>query len=275
MKIAILYICTGKYNVFWEEFYKTCEKNFLINSNKEYFVFTDDNSLYANKECNVHIIPHKYMGWPYDTLMRFEIFSTIKEELKKFDYIFFFNANMIIASPINEKDFLQIEQKQINLIMVQHPGVYNQNPKYLPYCRNKKSTAYIPYNKGEKYVMGALNGGKAKYFLELIHTLKENTQKDLDNDIIALVHDESHLNRYILDRKDVWIHTPEYCNAEIYPDLPFEKKIIMLDKSKYFDVDKLKGNQDKKESTIKRFIRHTKKWIVCNVGYIVDSIVRK
>lgn len=29
MRIAILYICTGKYNVFWGGFYKSSEKYFL------------------------------------------------------------------------------------------------------------------------------------------------------------------------------------------------------------------------------------------------------
>ena len=41
MKIAILYICTGKYNIFWKDFYTSCEKNFIPNSEKHYFVFTD------------------------------------------------------------------------------------------------------------------------------------------------------------------------------------------------------------------------------------------
>ena len=43
MKVGILYICTGKYIVFWEEFYKSCQKYFLSDSEcvKQYYVFTD------------------------------------------------------------------------------------------------------------------------------------------------------------------------------------------------------------------------------------------
>lgn len=272
MKIAILYICTDKYNVFWKGFFESSEKKFLQKSQKEYFVFTDDEHLFGADQSNVHIIPHKYMGWPYDTLMRFEVFSSIEKELVGFDYIFFFNANMVINEVINEEEFLKVKAHDVNLIMVQHPGVYNKKTRYLPYCRDPKSTAFIPYNKGNKYVMGALNGGKAKYFIELINTLKNNTQIDLDNNVIALVHDESHLNKYIIDRNDVWIHTPEYCNAEVYQNLPFEKKIVMLDKSKYFDVDKLKGNKNIKEKTVFRFFRHVSKWVCCNCGYMIDSI---
>lgn len=272
MKVAVLYICTGKYNVFWKEFYLTSEKNFLPNSEKSYFVFTDDNNLFGKENPKVQVIPHKFMGWPYDTLMRFEVFWQVKEELQKFDYVFFFNANMIFAQKINENDFLKLDNPEINLIMIQHPGAYNKKAKYVPYCRDKKSTAYIPYHRGKKYVMGALNGGKAKYYLDLIETLHCNTRTDLDKNVIATVHDESHLNRYVLDRQDVWIHTPEYCNAETYPDLPFDKKIVMLDKSKYFDVDKLKGNVNQGESKMARFIRRAQKWFRCNVCNVSDRI---
>lgn len=42
MKIAILYICTGKYNVFFRDFYSSSEKYFLPNCEKTYFVFSDN-----------------------------------------------------------------------------------------------------------------------------------------------------------------------------------------------------------------------------------------
>ena len=41
MKIAIIYIGIGRYTVFWDEFYKSCEKNFIRNAQKHYFYFTD------------------------------------------------------------------------------------------------------------------------------------------------------------------------------------------------------------------------------------------
>lgn len=33
--IGILYICTGPYYLFWEDFYNSCEKNFLPNYEKD------------------------------------------------------------------------------------------------------------------------------------------------------------------------------------------------------------------------------------------------
>ena len=34
--IGMLYICTGKYTVFWPEFYETFSRNFLPGCKKEY-----------------------------------------------------------------------------------------------------------------------------------------------------------------------------------------------------------------------------------------------
>ena len=38
--VGILYICTGAYDVFWDDFYNTCEEHF-VGVEKKYFVFTD------------------------------------------------------------------------------------------------------------------------------------------------------------------------------------------------------------------------------------------
>ena len=46
MKVAILYICTGKYNQFFKGFFESCEKYLLKDiAQLEYYVFTDDMSL--------------------------------------------------------------------------------------------------------------------------------------------------------------------------------------------------------------------------------------
>ena len=49
MKIGILYICTGKYEIFWKDFYLTCEKYFISEAEKHYFIFTDITELEFEK----------------------------------------------------------------------------------------------------------------------------------------------------------------------------------------------------------------------------------
>ena len=41
MKIAILYICTGRYAQFFHDFYQSAKQYFLTDEDKTFFVFTD------------------------------------------------------------------------------------------------------------------------------------------------------------------------------------------------------------------------------------------
>lgn len=257
MKIGILYIALGKYTVLWKDFYLSSEKYFMESEDKEYFVFTDDPGLYANDKSNVNIIQQHDMGWPYNTLLRFQMFQKHRQQYEHTDYLFFFNANLEFIKPINKEFLLD----NANLLCVRHPGFRNvKNVNYFPYCRQKKSTAYIPYNEGKDYVQGALNGGKTEAFLTLIETLALNVKEDLNNKIIAEVHDESHLNKYILNRNDVKILGAEY----VYPEgweLEEEPQIISREKSKYFDVTK-----SKRMSLFERYLQIKNKIMLLRYG---------
>ncbi len=94
MKIGILYICTGKYSIFWKKFYSSMEKNFIVDAEKHYFVFTDSPDIEFEKENRrIHRIYQEDLGWPNNTLMRFHMFLKQEKELVNMDYLFFFNAN--------------------------------------------------------------------------------------------------------------------------------------------------------------------------------------
>ena len=81
--VAVLYIATGRYTVFWKYFYESAEKYLLNNCLKHYFVFTDNSEDIAGKSRgNVTCIQQNKLGWPFDTLMRFDIFLSIKGRVK-------------------------------------------------------------------------------------------------------------------------------------------------------------------------------------------------
>ena len=226
MKLAVLYICTGKYNQFFHAFFESSEKYFMKDiADVEYFVFTDD--MLLSNSGKVHLFKKECKGFPLDSLFRFDMFLSIEKELKAFDYIFFFNANMLFVAPVGE-EFLP---KKEGLAAVLHPGYFGKPSFLFPYERNAQSTAYIPpFGKKHKYYMGSLNGGTSTEYLKLIHECSKNIQEDYNRGYIAIYHDESHLNKYLCSH-DCLNLSPAYA----YPEgckLPFDAKIIIRDKVK-------------------------------------------
>ena len=207
------------------------EKNFIDDAEKHYFVFTDSLEVdFENENPRIHKIYQKDLGWPNNTLMRFHIFLEHEKELADMDYLFFFNANLLILEKIRWEEFLPTNNEK--LVATLHPGFYNKERIKFTYEKNKKSTAYVSPLQGKYYFAGGLNGGKTLYFIESMKTMRDNTNIDTKNNILAEWHDESHWNRYLVDRNDVKILPPSY----LYPEglsLPFNQMILIRDKNKY------------------------------------------
>lgn len=49
-KVGILYVCTGKYDIFWPDFYETAEMLLLPDCEKTYLVLTDAQKLPKRRE---------------------------------------------------------------------------------------------------------------------------------------------------------------------------------------------------------------------------------
>lgn len=234
LKIAVVYICTGRYRIFWKDFYNTSEKLFFSGNEKHYFIFTDDDQIKNDR--NITVVFRSARGFPLDSLMRFEMFLKIEKELRQFDYVFFFNSNMIFVEQIGT-DILPVGP-QFELAGVIHPGYYGTSPVWYPYERNKKSFAYIRYKKREfVYYMGSLFGGTSKAFIELCECCDKWTKSDLSNGLMPVYHDESYLNRYFSERV-VYQLNPGYSYPEGWK-IPFVPKIVLKDKvshgGKYFN----------------------------------------
>lgn len=242
-KVGILYICTGKYTVFWPAFYTSAEQYFLKNSEVHYFVFTDAEKIeHQDENARVHLIPQEAYGWPYSTLLRFSVFLSAYEALQECDYVFFFNANAQLVTPICEEDFLPREAKGEKLVVVQHPGFFNKKKYEFTYDRNPQCSAYIPYWQGNVYVCGGINGGTTKDFLAMCRVLSERINEDLQRGIIPAWHDESQINKYILDRNDIRVLSPEFCYPEGW-DIPYNCTVLIRDKKKYINIGQIRKDE--------------------------------
>jgi hypothetical protein len=228
-KVAILYICTGKYIAFWHDFYVTAERYLLPNCEKTYFVFTDSEHILEEGRPNVRKILQGNLGWPGNTLFRYQIFRRYEHLFHEFDYMFFFNANIVFLEAVYEGELLPRVEEGITV--VSHPGFYDKDPSVCPYERNPRSAAYVPYGHGGYYCLGGVNGGRTAEYLQLVRTLDERIMQDHHNGMLAVYWDESHFNKYIMTRT-VKMLTPSYGYAEGV-SLPFTPKILIRDKNRW------------------------------------------
>lgn len=229
MRIAILYICTGRYSIFWKDFYESCEQHFMPDTEKEYFVFTDSDTIEHQDNPSVHKIFQKSLGWPDNTLMRYHMFAAQKEKLTQFDFVFFFNANIIFIDRINPDEVLPAEHE--NFIACLHPGFYQKSPSSFPYEKNKKSKAYLP--TGTQYVQGAMNGGRGESFVSMLSAICKDIDQDKEHGIVSAWQDESYWNAFIeRNREKTKILLPSYLYPEDW-ELDLVPKIIILDKKRF------------------------------------------
>jgi histo-blood group ABO system transferase len=197
---ALLVIATGDYIKYAENMIKSA-KIHLLNGEFDVYLFTDKTT--DLEEVNVINIEHK--PWPYPTLMRYHIILEQMDILKKYDYLYYCDADMLFVDEVGEEIFGDI-------VVVSHPGFYMKDKSQYSYEEKRESTAFIDKESGKGYFAGGFNGG-AKY---LDMALQIKTMIDLDslNNIVAVWHDESYLNKYVNMYGCDFVLTPSYC----YPD---------------------------------------------------------
>jgi len=235
MKICILNIATNKYIQFVEQFLNSVEENFLNGHEISSLVFTNHEIEEISENVKISQIDHE--PWPIPTLKRYHYFLKEKDYISQFDYCFYMDVDMRIVGKVGEEVLG-------DLVATQHPGMYFKLPDECTYERREQSTAYVSYGEGKMYYAGGFNGGKPEYFLKMSESIVENVEKDFQNNLIAVWHDESHMNRYLINNPPTLELTPSYCYPEgatqdgsaskYYPlgyKIPFDPKIMALQKS--------------------------------------------
>ncbi|MCC8146951.1 MAG: glycosyl transferase [Bacteroidales bacterium] len=255
MTVGLLYVATGKYTLFWKDFYITAKKFLFPDVPKRFFVFTDLPEVYGeDTNSDITRINIEHREWPYNTLLRFEIFEQNLSLFENCDYLLFYNANTFFADTIQPEEILPTEDENY-LVVLSNNDLYNIDRDKYTYDRNPLSLAYIPYGQGTRYYRGCFNGGRTPEFIKLIQTCKANTEQDLKAGIIALWHDESHLNKYLLNKKIKIVGT-EYGKPEEWRK-PKKAKVYYVDKKKVFGSDELK--KFKNTPRVNPLIRFSKK----------------
>jgi len=235
MKVGIIFIGTFKYLDFLPNYYEAAEHFLFPEIEKQYYVFTDGD-IGGDIPDNMTVIPTEHLPFPYITLYRFDIIRKHLDAIESdCDYVLFMDADTRVVDKV---EFGEVFVKGKPLTGVHHPchalkmephtkfpGELETNPASLACSKPGDDFTY--------YWQGCLWGGKMKQVKTLVETLDHNTKVDESNGIIAVWHDESHLNRYFCDRADK-VHTlsPSYAYPEVFQAFmsDYPPKIVHLAK---------------------------------------------
>jgi len=215
--IGLCIVATGRYDRFVEPLIESARKNFCRDHNVTFFVFADG-TIPTSKD--IVRVEQKRMGWPYDTMKRFHVYEKNSAVFANMDYLFALDADMLFVDRVGSEILS-------SLTATQHPGFVGKRGTYET---NPLSLACVNANEGKRYYAGGFWGGSRDRFLSVCKILNERIDQDLKKGIIAVWHDESHLNRYLINHPPRKVLTPSYCYPESVK-IPFKKRLLALDKN--------------------------------------------
>jgi hypothetical protein len=236
MKVAICFVGTGKYLNFLPKYYENVHEYFLPGVEKSFLVFTDGEGDFPE---DVKVYTQEHLEWPFITLNRFEIIQKARDEIEKNDWFVFIDADALVVDKITEEEFFD---KTKSFFGVHHPCHFLKMP---PHEKFPGSLETNPLSKAcvnedadfSVYYQGCLWGGKVPDVLYMMEELDKRTKDDLSREVVAVWHDESHLNKFFIENmENVNVLGPEYAYPEVFAGhCEFEPKIVHLakDNSKY------------------------------------------
>lgn len=222
-KVGLLIIATNKYTEFLPHLLASADEYFLSTQHVEYFIFTNHESINVRSKRKINFIDIKHKPWPWMTLGRYDMFDKNKSSFKNMDYLYYCDADMRFCDTVGDEILS-------DRVVTQHPGFCGDrgSPE-----SNPRSLAYVRPDEQMQYFAGGFNGGTADEFLKMSKKLSQNIQADHDNGIIATWHDESHMNRYMIDNKPTKILGSEYCTPSNLIDINTKISAIVKDHDYY------------------------------------------
>jgi histo-blood group ABO system transferase len=226
MKIGFLVIATNKYTDFVQPLIKSADKHFLRNQDVTYFVFTNkDLDVQSDREVVITSVEHK--EWPWMTLGRYGIFHKNKDLFSEMDYLYYCDADMLFVGEVGD----EILSDRVATI---HPG--HNGARGTPETNPQSLACVYPYER-MIYFAGGFNGGSKNEYLKIANVLNSNIIEDHRKGIVAVWHDESHMNRYFIDNPPTKVLDPSYCHPGYNPKTDSTKLIALVKNHKDYRND--------------------------------------
>ncbi len=214
-RIAVCFVATRAYTQYFEMVATSCAKRFLKGHKLDFFVFTNKPASIPESVlgCPVHVYPADGDKFPGPSLLRYHYMLQAEEDLKQMTHVFYMDVDYWVCNAPEEAELLvggYVGTAHLhNLNKPSHP-FHKGSP-----CTDPASTSFVgPEEAMDFYFGGGFQGGSAEDFLAACKVLRANIQSDLDKEVMATWHDESHWNRFLLD------HAPASVlnQGHIYPE---------------------------------------------------------
>lgn len=241
-KVSLLIIATGKYSRFVQPLTESVALNFMPDCKVDIHLFCDSAPFIKSIDTELfheygvvrtirtffHHIDHE--PFPGPTLHRFHYFKQYKNALMETgsEYLFYIDVDTLI------KDVITSEILS-DRVAVQHCGYVGRKG---PFENRPGSTSYVPlHERHSPYFGGGFWGFSSREFWRLVDVAIRMIDEDAKNGIVPTWHDESVLNRYLIERYPTKILSPSYHypegNIEYYKKMwpeDYPCKILLLDK---------------------------------------------
>jgi hypothetical protein len=251
-EVGIISIATNSYFTYWLDMVKSAYLVVGEGTSLNFYLFTDQPDRIHEIDqfrdrFRFSVVQIPSYGWPDATIKRYEIIHEHRYLLEN-RVLLYLDSDMLI-----QQDFvpgiLRLLQGS-EMVLVLHPGyfrptgfdllsLYLSNPKMLvrdvalrikcgglgAWETREKSVSFVPRNQRIRYVCGGTWFGLNRTFLGYVQHLKEQVALDDENLVMAVWHDESHLNKLANNFKLSFVD-PRYCFDPRFPNLKNLPNII-------------------------------------------------
>lgn len=251
--VGVMSVATNLYLNYWKSMVLSADRVSLAEDQITFIVFTEnpeEATSFGSQLLNVKVRAYKIdaYSWPEATLLRYEIFLKQVNQIDC-DILMHLDADMLFAA--NPWNRIKNNLREQAVCLVRHPGfwrpkksmrasLYLKNPAIAyrdfrmkisqggigAWETNQRSSAFVKRKMRSNYFCGGTWFGLRDSVVHLLENLSTNVQLDNEKSVIAIWHDESHLNKWATENL-FSTESPELCFDETYPQLVQLKPYII------------------------------------------------
>lgn len=256
-RVAMLYIATGPYIRFFDNWRASCREHMFPEADKTFFLWTDAEVEPADDTVVIH---KEWKPWPDATKYRTSTFLQAREQLLEHDYCLYMNANSMAVADISIEDVFGGKE----LATAMHFTLWYQPDRErlkayivnMQWTNKTDSKGFVPLEKLLEHrggwAMGGFQGGTSKAWVAMCEEVAGWIADDDSRNCRIRWHDEAYWNKYV-SLHDVNRLSPEYLCPETY-DIPAKKsmKVKLIDKNNFFGRSDFRTRPRGPEPLLKR-----------------------